>query len=420
MPYYSFNIKKGKYQIEMSSDDVYFARRQVDNLFEKLLNVQGKLRVVLPTIDEKKVINETKDVENQTIVKEVIQKTINPEKKVEVSEKIVAPAVIIEHVEEVIEEIPEEKIIEPVEEVIEEISEEEIIELVEEIIEEIPEEEIIEPVQEIIEEISEEEIVEPVQEIIEEIPEKTLFESILEEKTSEITEEEQPLPEPAKKTFSFKNITEKFKTPQAEDLPGKQKSGFKTSQSNEPEPVKKIIQGLIFPDEDEQVAKTLEEKIINNLNQTENNDVYSEEEEVSDSTEDESETEELPEEINEKIQERFSEIINVEKAGNENLTIQNFVSMEDLIAIKKPESKLDFLLLTAYFLQNKQNLFKYSLKQINSKAMPFLGSLIDHSVIHNAVAHDFVEVVPDYNGSAEVTEYSLTVEGENYFLNELS
>ena len=95
---------------------------------------------------------------------------------------------------------------------------------------------------------------------------------------------------------------------------------------------------------------------------------------------------------------------------------QDFETMEELIAIKKPQSKLDYLLLTAYYLQTKEDLFKYSLKQLNSKSMPFLGSLIDHSVIHNAVAHDFIEVVPDYNGTAEVTEYRLTPVGEDYLL----
>ena len=87
-----------------------------------------------------------------------------------------------------------------------------------------------------------------------------------------------------------------------------------------------------------------------------------------------------------------------------------------LTIFKNPESKLDYILLTAYYLQNKENLYKYSLKQINSKTMPFLGSLIDHYIIHDAVASGFIEVVPDYNGTADVTEYRLTEEGENYLL----
>ena len=98
---------------------------------------------------------------------------------------------------------------------------------------------------------------------------------------------------------------------------------------------------------------------------------------------------------------------------------QEFESLADLIAVKNPQSKLDYLLLTAYYLQTTENLFKYSLKQLNSKLMPFLGYLIDHSIVHNAVAHDFIEVVPDYNGIAEVTEYRLTPLGENYLINEL-
>ncbi len=70
MPYYSFNIKKGKYYVEMKSDDIYFAIRQVDRLFEKLLKTQGRMRVVLPEIEPEKIPKAPKEIKKQNTVTE--------------------------------------------------------------------------------------------------------------------------------------------------------------------------------------------------------------------------------------------------------------------------------------------------------------------------------------------------------------
>lgn len=97
----------------------------------------------------------------------------------------------------------------------------------------------------------------------------------------------------------------------------------------------------------------------------------------------------------------------------------HFKKLEDLIYLKKPQTKLDYLLLTSYYMQENEDLDKYSLKQINSYALPHTKEPIDHSVIHEAVAHEYLEVVPDYLGTTDITEYKLTNEGRDYILNEL-
>jgi len=373
-------MKRGKYQIQMVSDDVYFASRQVDKLLQQLMQKQGKMRVVLPPIEPepvKEIKKEEKPVEEPKIVieepktsekqaVEEIKKAEKVEKIFEaVKQKLPAPEKIIEKTEEIIE--PE--IVETVEE--------EVIEEVEEIIEE-PE---ITP-----------ETVEKIEEIAQKAAESIDFGEILAEKTSEIEENEEIIEEPEeeiipvkKKTFSFKKIiSEKLKTPS--EAPVKQKAGFKTP-SIETTEVKQIkIQDILSSDDenDEDIAKILEEKIKKTLPVSETKIIIDDEPE---------------EEIN--------------------LAEYGFDSLGDLLAVKNPQSKLDYMLLTAYFLQTKENLFKYSLKQLNSQIMPYLGSLIDHSVIHNAVALNYIEVVPDFNGTTDVTEYKLTEEGENYLLNEL-
>jgi len=463
-------MKKGKYMVEMTSDDVYFANRQVDRLFEKLLAMKGKLRVVLPSIDAEKVEKETKELEQQRLIKELtpdrtkkVEKQEDdsvkpqkeePEQAVKEVKEVAKPAELekpkplpakIEKVVELVDETEEQEepeilaeeedeAAETVEEVIEE-ELEEIVELVDEIEEqEEPEilaeeeEEAAETVEEVIEEeleetvelvdeieeqeeteiIDDEEKEEAAEEVIQEGIQGNIFENILAEKTQEIEEyyeeEEKTVKEPpkTKKTFTFKNIvTEKIKNLNPDKSAPRQKAGFKTREIEEPEEQRVKPHDIVF-EEDEEIAKILEEKIKKSIPQQENKTISVDEQEITaveiiepDLTYDEEESDET------------------------DLTTQEFESLGELIAVKKPQSKLDYLLLTAYYLQTSESLFKYSLKQLNSKAMPFLGSLIDHAIIHNAVAQDFIEVVPDYNGTSEVTEYRLTLLGENYLINEL-
>jgi hypothetical protein len=89
-------------------------------------------------------------------------------------------------------------------------------------------------------------------------------------------------------------------------------------------------------------------------------------------------------------------------------------SLKDLFKAKKPDSLLDYLLITAHYLQEYESLDRYSLKQINAKVMPFSQSPIDHAVIQKAVSLEYIEVVPDFTGMADVTEYKITPEGELY------
>ncbi|MBY0405139.1 MAG: hypothetical protein K2X66_14660, partial [Cyanobacteria bacterium] len=54
---------------------------------------------------------------------------------------------------------------------------------------------------------------------------------------------------------------------------------------------------------------------------------------------------------------------------------------------------------------------QFSLKQINSLLIKSNLTPVNHSVVENALAKGFIEMVPDLTGMAEVTEYILTVDG---------
>lgn len=489
MPYYIYNIKKGKYQVEMLSDDKAFAANQVDRLFQSILNTSGRARVTLPPINPEKVIEETKQLKEKGVIasppakiaetelKETsIEKDENPEPIIEKepeepkeTEKLAAIDEILttsikknnEVKSETIEEttFTEEiaKIEEP-KEIIEkkhqafktndltpistvklfEIKEttpsielsgkDESLETEETELAEITEyeEESIEPTieEKIVAEIEEdEEVIEEFEEVSEEVEEEflqqNLFENILAQKTLEISEE----PEIEEEIILDAEEQPEEETPEEKEemneeiiVPAgtvKQKAGFKKTAVVEEEPEIIKPKDVISP-EDEEIAKILEEKIKKSIPQTVLEEEPEETSEPDDSIEAlQNKLASLPEEISKKLQENLPKIKEIEEGS---VLLQEFEDFEELVNIKKPQSKIEYLLLATYFLQTKENLFKYSLKQINSKVMPVLGALIDHSVIHEAVSQDFIEVVPDYNGTAEVTEYKLTSDGENYIL----
>lgn len=89
---------------------------------------------------------------------------------------------------------------------------------------------------------------------------------------------------------------------------------------------------------------------------------------------------------------------------------------EQFLANYNPETQLDYLLITALFIMNKENLERFTIKQLNAKIVPLSGNPIDHAMIQEAIEENYIRVVPDLTGTSEFTEYTLTENGENYFI----
>lgn len=87
----------------------------------------------------------------------------------------------------------------------------------------------------------------------------------------------------------------------------------------------------------------------------------------------------------------------------------------NLINSKNTNDKFHYLMVTAYYLSEFEKMERFSLKQINSKMMQNLMTVIDHSMLQEAINQNFIEVVPDLTGISEVAEYRLTNLGEEFF-----
>lgn len=89
---------------------------------------------------------------------------------------------------------------------------------------------------------------------------------------------------------------------------------------------------------------------------------------------------------------------------------------EEFLSTYNPETQIDYLLITALFIMNKENMERFTIKQLNAKIVPLSGQPIDHAMIQEAIDENYIRVVPDLTGTSEFTEYTLTENGENYFI----
>ena len=79
---------------------------------------------------------------------------------------------------------------------------------------------------------------------------------------------------------------------------------------------------------------------------------------------------------------------------------------------RKVDRRVDYLLLTAYYLTQYEQKPRFTLKQLNAKLMQNMAIILDHSVIQEGVNRDYIECLPDLTGVVGASEYRLTSYGE--------
>lgn len=96
--------------------------------------------------------------------------------------------------------------------------------------------------------------------------------------------------------------------------------------------------------------------------------------------------------------------------------VEQLSNFKEYLHTHEPENNIDKLIITAKYILNIENKDSFSIKQLNAKIVPVTGSPIDHSMIEEAINQNLVRIYPDLTGTAEYTEYTLTEEGEGYFI----
>ena len=97
-------------------------------------------------------------------------------------------------------------------------------------------------------------------------------------------------------------------------------------------------------------------------------------------------------------------------------TIKKDNAFINYINERKVEKRIDYLLLTAYYLTQYEQKPRFTLKQLNAKLMQNVAIILDHSVIQEAINRDYIECLPDLTGVVGASEYRLTAYGEKNLL----
>ena len=81
---------------------------------------------------------------------------------------------------------------------------------------------------------------------------------------------------------------------------------------------------------------------------------------------------------------------------------------------KSALEKIDFLVITAQYLAQYENLNTFNLKHINAKLMQNFTIIVDHSVLQSAISREFITRI--HEGYDEgLTEYMLTEKGQRSY-----
>lgn len=81
-----------------------------------------------------------------------------------------------------------------------------------------------------------------------------------------------------------------------------------------------------------------------------------------------------------------------------------------------PQNDIDNLIVTALYISNIERKERFTIKMLNAKLVPATSSAINHATIEEAIKQDLIKIIPDLTGTSDFTEYSLTENGENYFI----
>ena len=88
-----------------------------------------------------------------------------------------------------------------------------------------------------------------------------------------------------------------------------------------------------------------------------------------------------------------------------------------VIKVKNITEKLDYLIVTAYYLSEFERLDRFTLRLVNEKLMENMHEVVDNSVLQEAIDKGLVECLPNYTNIPSAMEYRLTEAGEEAFLN---
>ncbi len=93
---------------------------------------------------------------------------------------------------------------------------------------------------------------------------------------------------------------------------------------------------------------------------------------------------------------------------------------DKLLKMKQPDSSLDYLIITAYYMLENENIESFQLKQLNAKLFNSMNMVVDRKTIQKAIEDGLVTVVSDGIQNDGAVEYALTRAGQEFYTNGLA
>ena len=93
------------------------------------------------------------------------------------------------------------------------------------------------------------------------------------------------------------------------------------------------------------------------------------------------------------------------------------VDFDVVLRMKNPESLIDYLIITAYYLFENENKKNFQLKQLNAKLYNSMKMVIDRKTIQKALDNGLIMVVSNKPSDNGAIVYSLTQRGREYYVN---
>ena len=96
---------------------------------------------------------------------------------------------------------------------------------------------------------------------------------------------------------------------------------------------------------------------------------------------------------------------------------QKVFNYDEFIKAKQPESLMDYLIITAYYMLENENIEQFQLKQLNAKLYNSMNLVVDRKTVQKAIEDGLLYVVSDGIQNDGAVEYALTQAGQEFYTN---
>lgn len=101
----------------------------------------------------------------------------------------------------------------------------------------------------------------------------------------------------------------------------------------------------------------------------------------------------------------------------EEIQEQKVFNYDEFLRLKQPESLTDYLIITAYYMLENENVEQFQLKQLNAKLFNSMNMVVDRKTIQKALEDGLIYVVSDGIQNDGAVEYALTQAGQEFYKN---